>query len=722
MMRLIKKHLYDRSGDFKIRILREPLFWGVLLLKLGSSIFLASHYLTDLFAKFVNYFVSSGFKNPYDFFAHAGALDIFPYPNLMLWLLAVPRAIFSFLINTDYSVVSYLHLFLYRLPILLADIAILLVLSLWLKDKPRSVLKYYWCSPILFYISYVHGQLDAIPIALLFIALYFLFKDRLLSAFSTLGLAISAKTGMLIVLPFIISYLFLKRVGWKKILLFSFIPVAIFAILNAGYLFSEGFRQIVLETPQQFKIFDLKLNFGENFVIYLVPFAYLLLFINSLTYKTYNRDIFLMFLGFSFGILTFFIPPMQGWYYWIVPFFVYFYIKQNRAPVISWVALNVLYFLYFLVIPASDIFEVFAPTSPAIAQLPNLYAWLGSHGLDGTILVNSVFSLLQAALLLNVFWIYRQGIESTVRCKLSYQPYLIGLVGNSGSGKSTTASLLKDIFGDQNTALVEGDDMHKWERGNEMWKTFTHLDPRANDLHTNLFQAIRLKEGSAVHRKHYDHSIGRFTLPKKLESKKVIIFEGLHSLFLTKMRDVFNLKIFLKPSDELRVHWKIIRDLTERGHGKEKVLEQEQARLKDSEQYILTQEKYSDIVISLINDQKLTEGLGDTNAHVPTHLSIRYPNYINTDSLLSKLAEEPSISPIDQSFSDESQTITISGNISAERIDQLAYTLFPELWDVITLEPKWVSDYPGLIQLFICYYIFEQLKLEEYEKGNLRAY
>lgn len=716
MKQFIKKHLYDRNGDFKIRIIKNPLFLGVLVIKLIASFLFASHYLTSFFAKFVNYFVASGFQNPYEFFSHSGILNIFPYPSFMLWLLAFPRTIFSFLLSADYNIVSNLHLFVYRLPILVADIAIFLILVRWLKNKQESVLKYYWCSPILFYISYIHGQLDAIPMALLFVFLYLLFKEKFFLAFVFFGLAISAKTGILIVLPFAISYLFLKKVDWKQIVFFSLTPFILFALLNANYLFSNGFIKMVLETPQQFKIFDFKLDFGGNFVIYLVPFAYLLLFIKSLTYKTYNKDIFLMFLGFSFGILTFFIPPMQGWYYWVVPFFVYFYIKQEGAPIFSWVALNVFYFLYFFAIPSADFFEVFAPISSVIAHWPNIYTLLSARGINVSILINSIFSFLQAALFLNIFWIYRRGIESNMRYKVSYEPYLIGLSGDSGSGKTTTASLLRDIFGAKNTALLQGDDMHKWERGNAMWKTFTHLDPRANNLHTDLLQAMQLKEGSSVHRKRYDHSLGRFTLPEKLESKKIIIFEGLHSLFLSKMRDALNLKIFLKPDENLRIRWKIARDAGERGHNKERVLEQEKLRAEDSEQYIHAQEKYSDIVISLKSDDGLEEKLGNI------HLSIRCSNHINMDPLLLMLAEQKEATRISHSFSDEFQMAELSGDIRAEQIDFVANSLFPELWDVVTHEPKWADGYEGLIQLFVCYYIFEQLKFEEHEKGLTRPY
>jgi uridine kinase len=648
--------------------------------------------------------VTSGFKDPYEFFFHAGILDIFPYPSVMLWILAAPRTIFSFLLSTDYSIVGNLHLLIYRLPVLLADLAIFIILVRWLKTKQTEVLRYYWCSPILFYISYIHGQLDAIPIAILFVSLYLLFKEKLLAAFVFLGLAVSAKTGMLIVLPFAVAYLARQKIGIKKILILSSVPVLIFLALNAGYIASPGFTEMVLKTPQEFKVFDFKINFGGGFVLYLVPFAYLLLLVKSFTYKTYNRDIFLMFLGFSFGILTFFIPPMQGWYYWVLPFLIYFYVKQDDAPMMSLFALNIFYFLYFMFIPDSDLFRVFSPISDTIASYPNLYAAISSYGYNPAMIVNSAFSVLQAALALNVFWIYKKGIESTMRYKISYKPYLIGLSGDSGSGKTTVARLITDVFGEKNTAVAEGDDMHKWERGHRMWDRFTHLDPRANNLHADLEQAMRLGSGDGVERRKYDHGRGRFTLPEKLESKKVIIFEGLHSLFLTKMRDILDLKIFLHPDEDMRVDWKVGRDMRERGYDRARVLEQLAKRGGDSDRFIKPQERYSNLIISLGRTDS-----GETN------LRIKCANHINMDPLLSLLGDVEGVS-VSHLFSEEFQEVEVGGAISREKIDAIAFRVVPELWDVVVIEPKWAQGYDGLIQLFICYHVFESMKIEEYEK------
>lgn len=703
--------LRDRRGDSKIGVIRSPLFLWVLGFKIAASFLFASDFLVRLFARFVNYFVVSGFQNPYDFFYQLKELAIFPYGQVMLWLLALPRWLFSPFLSSDYDLVSNFHLFVYRLPILLADIAILLILTRWLKSHQRRALLYYWCSPILFYISYLHGQLDVLPIALLFIFLYFLFKEKFFSAFAALGLAIAAKASILIVWPFALIFMIFKRVGIGRLLLLASFPLFLFFILNLNWLLAPGFSEIVLNNREQLKIFDFHYRLSDHYVIYFVPLAYLILLIKSLTYRTFNREIFLMFLGFSFGILTLLIPPMPGWYYWVIPFFIYFYVSQKNAPRFSFALLNVFYFLYFFLRPDGDFFQIFQPVSLAVAAWPNFHSLLAGWGIDADLAANVAFTLLQAALLLNILWIYRRGIESNIQYKIKYQPYLIGLAGDSGSGKTTMVGFLKDVFGEKNVAVLEGDDLHKWERGHDMWRELTHLNPKANNLHLGLANAADLKKGEAIERRHYDHGSGKFTLPKKFAANKIVIFEGLHSLFLDRMRRLHDLKIFLNTDEDLRRHWKILRDVKERGHSREKVLEQLAKREEDSEKYIRAQEQYADIAIILKNREKIAE-LGDERIAVDIVVEFKCSNDIDLEPLLRVLAAAGSLS-VEHLLFDNYQLARVSGPIGADVIDAIADDLIPDLSDVVGGEPRWLSDDQGLRQLFLCYYIFEKMKLDQ---------
>ncbi len=705
MIHKLTAGLYDKRGVFKLAIFSSPLFIFGLVAKLYASAIFAGTNFATLFVPFLKYFAQTG-NNPYEYFYNAGLLEVFPYPQLMLYLVSLPGILFTPLLSLGTLAVGHAELLLFHLPILLADIAILVILSRWLRNRHQELLWLYWLSPILFYINYLHSQLDAIPIALTFAFLYFLFKERFLWAMSLLAAAIATKFHIVLILPFTLIYLWRKRVSPWLIAGYTALVVFIFLTINNIKLLSESFLTIVFANREQGKIFDLNVALGSEHIIYIVPLAYIILFLHALTYTRLNRDTFVMFLGFSFGILTLGIPPMQGWYYWILPFFIYFYVKNEQYSKVPFAVLCVSYFIYFALTPNSDYLTIFSVIAPAIADLPNLHTIIAEAGFNANLIKNLALSLLQATLLMNVLWLYRRGVEESKKQKLYNMPYLIGIAGDSGSGKSTLATHLQDLFGDKHVALVAGDAMHKWERSNEMWQKFTHLDPRANQLHTDLTHALTLQRGDDIYRRHYDHHTGTFTIPEKLESKTLVIFEGLHSFFLTHMQKALDLKIFIKPEEQLRTHWKLKRDVLERGYTRDKVIAQLKSRKHDAEEYITVQEKYADITCSLKSLTTLTDDIIGTDFEPAVYLEITCDNTIDLEPLLDTLATYVNI---EHTFTDRHQILSLTGNVSEKVIEHLSYSLIPEFSDIITGTPRWASDHSGIMQLFISYYILESL-------------
>ncbi len=170
--------------------------------------------------------------------------------------------------------------------------------------------------------------------------------------------------------------------------------------------------------------------------------------------------------------------------------------------------------------------------------------------------------------------------------------------GDSGAGKTTISESLSNIFTSMNSLVIRGDDMHKWQRGHKKWEEFTHLNPKANLLHEEIAMLNNLKMGKKILRKAYDHNKGTFTNALSIIPKNLIIFEGLHPFYLSRQRQLYDLKIFIKPDQDLSNHWKIIRDIDKRGYTKEKVLKNLQDREEDSKNFIESQAKYADILIS----------------------------------------------------------------------------------------------------------------------------
>ena len=87
---------------------------------------------------------------------------------------------------------------------------------------------------------------------------------------------------------------------------------------------------MVYNNQEQAKVWDVGISFLGNLNYYLIPSIYIIILAWATRLKQISRDLLLMLIGFSFAVLLVFIPPMPGWYYWILPFFIYFNIREQK--------------------------------------------------------------------------------------------------------------------------------------------------------------------------------------------------------------------------------------------------------------------------------------------------------------------------------------------------------------------------------------------------------
>jgi hypothetical protein len=139
----------------------SKLFLTLATLKLVFGCFYASSFLESLFIPFVRSFVLSGFQNPWDAYFQQNILNAFPYSSGMLAILTIPYSLAYTL--WGHVPPHAIELFSFRLPLFFSDLVIYLLLCKWFETRWKDVLKLYWCSPIIFFICYIHGQLDIIP-------------------------------------------------------------------------------------------------------------------------------------------------------------------------------------------------------------------------------------------------------------------------------------------------------------------------------------------------------------------------------------------------------------------------------------------------------------------------------------------------------------------------------------------------------------------------------
>ncbi|MGH2772115.1 MAG: phosphoribulokinase, partial [Actinomycetota bacterium] len=93
------------------------------------------------------------------------------------------------------------------------------------------------------------------------------------------------------------------------------------------------------------------------------------------------------------------------------------------------------------------------------------------------------------------------------------------------------------------------------------------------------------------------------------------VIEGLFPFYSKKMRDCFDVKVYLDPPEDVRRAWKIKRDTGKRNYTEDQVLADLEKREPDSEAFIRPQRQHADIVVRFYP-------AGD-NLDDPRHFNVR---------------------------------------------------------------------------------------------------
>jgi len=677
---------------------KKPTFWSSTLFLFSIALFIkiillalfSSNYQNQLFMQFVKHFLAN-FDNPWNYFYAAKSAAEFPYHPFMLYLLSI-FYLPIYLFNIQSVIIQN---FLFKMPLLLADLAITLTLLKIFPYRKKSILFFYILSPIIIYSSYMHSQLDLIPTSLLFVSIYFLQKNKFSISALIFGLALSTKLHIILALPLVLIYLFRKK-SLQHALAFAGISGLLYSIFTVPYLFTPGFYHLAIAGAKQKSIFLSYASIGD-LKLYLPVFAALIAYGRFSIYPKINNDLLNAFLALTFSIFVTLIPPAPAWYVWFFPFLSIIFITtyhKNRSILFFYLLLQAAYLLFFIVFYIPELHDLIFIRIPISLKIYH------------PILRNIAFSILEATLFLIIYTCYKFGIRSNTIYKKA-GPLIIGIGGDSGSGKTTFLSDLRGLLGAKLTEL-EGDGDHKWERHNQNWQQFTHLNPKANWLHRQAENLIRLKEKKPIWRVEYDHDTGQFTSPRKVLPSDFIALSGLHTFYLPKMRKITDLKIYLDPSPEIRCHWKLTRDMTHRGYSKEKVLEQIKKREKDSQKYIDPQKNFADLLIQYFTDKPIDiKTITETQ---PIKLKTTLHSNFKIDVLINNLTALHI--PFEWDYSDnlEQQHLILPAPIPPQTLLSIAKEAIPNLEELIATSIKWSPDYRGTIQLLTLFILSEKMK------------
>tara|TARA_Y100001970_G_scaffold78788_1_gene100361 strand:+ start:579 stop:1184 length:606 start_codon:yes stop_codon:yes gene_type:complete len=178
----------------------------------------------------------------------------------------------------------------------------------------------------------------------------------------------------------------------------------------------------------------------------------------------------------------------------------------------------------------------------------------------------------------------------------------IGITGGTGSGKTTILNQIKEKFNEEDIGFISQDSYYNdngdlsFEEKNKI--NFDH--PDAVDFELMINHLIDLKNGVNINQPIYsffDHN--RTEKTKTIESKKIMIVEGILILNNKKLRDLIDIKVFIESSVDLRFKRRLNRDISERGRSEEEVIELFNNRLNEMHKlYVEPMKKFCDIIIT----------------------------------------------------------------------------------------------------------------------------
>lgn len=183
---------------------------------------------------------------------------------------------------------------------------------------------------------------------------------------------------------------------------------------------------------------------------------------------------------------------------------------------------------------------------------------------------------------------------------LAPRPLFIGVAGGSGSGKTTVARAITEAAGD-GAVLMDMDAYYK-DLGHlplteRVKVNYDH--PDSLDLDLMVEQLTRLGGGEAVEKPIYDYAAHtRSGRTLTIVPARTIVVEGILLFADARLRELFDIKIFVDVADDVRFIRRLQRDTLERGRSMESVVQQYLATVRPMHlEFVEPSKRYADVIL-----------------------------------------------------------------------------------------------------------------------------
>lgn len=180
------------------------------------------------------------------------------------------------------------------------------------------------------------------------------------------------------------------------------------------------------------------------------------------------------------------------------------------------------------------------------------------------------------------------------------RPFLIGVAGGTCSGKTTLSEKLAVLAGGEHLALIKLDSYYSAAHDMPLHErqkiNYDHPDAFDWDLLNDHLAA--LSAGATVPVPVYDFTNhDRSEEVRMVRPSPIIVVEGILVLWEPRLRERFDLRVYVDTDADLRLIRRLRRDVAERGRTTESIIEQYLHTVRPShDQFIEPSKRHADVI------------------------------------------------------------------------------------------------------------------------------
>ena len=181
------------------------------------------------------------------------------------------------------------------------------------------------------------------------------------------------------------------------------------------------------------------------------------------------------------------------------------------------------------------------------------------------------------------------------------KPFVVGIAGGSGSGKTTIARSLAASLSTRQVALIEQDCYYRDQRhlSAEERAKVNYDHPDAIELELLGQHIDDLSAGRGIDKPRYDFERHlRRDESERVEPRPVVLLEGILLFAEPELRDLLDFKIYVDTAADIRLIRRLKRDLRERGREFDDVLRQYLDTVRPMHlEFVEPSKRYADVII-----------------------------------------------------------------------------------------------------------------------------